>query len=170
VGLVLAQNPKAGSEVVIGSPVDLVIGTAELVAVPEVVGKPEAQALELIKAAKLNIGERTTRPAPNQVGLVLAQDPKGGTQVSVGTAIALTIGVARLVTVPNVIGLKVEAARERVARAGLAFGVARERDSDRPGLVLEQDREGNKEVPAGTLVNVVVGKARRAPGESSFGR
>ncbi|GKT07110.1 PASTA domain-containing protein [Desulforhabdus sp. TSK] len=130
------------------------------VRVPDVVGRTEAQAQELIKAAKLGIGERTTRPAPNQVGLVLAQSPKGGAQVPIGTAIDLTIGVARMVTVPNVIGLKVEAARETIARAGLAFGVARERESDRPGLVLEQDREGNKEVPAGTLVNVVVGRAR----------
>lgn len=160
VGLVLVQSPKAGSEVAIGSSVDLVIGTADLVGVPDVVGKPEAQALEMLKAARLSIGERTTRPAPNQVGLVLAQSPKGGAQVPVGTAIDLTIGVARLVTVPNVIGLKVEAARETIARAGLAFGVARERESDRPGLVLEQDREGGKELPAGTLVNVVVGRAR----------
>jgi serine/threonine-protein kinase len=160
VGLVLAQSPKAGSEVAIGSSVDLVIGTAELVGVPDVVGKPETQAVEMLKAARLSIGERTTRPAPNQVGLVLAQTPKGGAQVPVGTAIDLTIGVARLVTVPNVIGLKVEAARETIARAGLAFGVARERESDRPGLVLEQDREGGKELPAGTLVNVVVGRAR----------
>ena len=72
----------------------------ETVRVPDVTGQPEAKATELLKAAKLSIGDRKTRPAPDQVGLVLAQDPKAGSEVPIGTAVNLVIGAGRQVTRP----------------------------------------------------------------------
>jgi PASTA domain len=132
----------------------------ETVKVPDVTNQPEAKATELLKAAKLSVGERTTRQAPNQVGLVLAQDPKAGSEVAVGTAVALVIGVDKQVTVPKLVGLKVETARRTLKKAGLTVGTVKERTSDKAGVVLEQDAAAEKEVPLGTPVHLVVGRVK----------
>lgn len=133
----------------------------ETVPVPDVTGQPEAKATELLKAAKLSVGKRTTRPAPDQVGLVLAQDPKAGSEVPIGTAVDLVIGVEKQVTVPQLVGLKVQAARSTLKKAGLAVGRVNEQASEKAGVILEQDLKVGKEVPLGTPVHLVVGK--RAP-------
>jgi hypothetical protein len=162
-GLVLAQNPKAGSEVPIGTAVDLVIGETKLVAVPKVVGLKVEAAHETIAKVGLTVGTVKEQES-DKPGLVMEQDPKAGSEVPIGTAVDLVIGTARLVAVPKAVGLKVEAARETIAKAGLTVGAARERVSEQPGLVMEQDPEGGKEVPAGTPINLVVGKARKVAG------
>jgi hypothetical protein len=130
----------------------------ETVRVPDVTGQPEAKATELLKVAKLSIGERTTRPSPNQVGLVIAQNPKAGSEVPIGTAVNLVIGAAKQVTVPKLVGLKVETARRTLKKVGLSVGTVKERASEKAGVVLEQDSAAEKEVPLGTPVNLVVGR------------
>jgi hypothetical protein len=130
----------------------------ETVRVPEVTGIVEAKATELLRAAKLTIGERTTKPAPDQVGLVLAQDPKAGTEVPVGSAVNLVIGADKLVTVPKVVGLKLDSARGTLAKIGLNLGKVTEQASQTVGIVLAQDPDAGKEVPPGTPVNLVVGR------------
>lgn len=64
--------------------------------VPELVGRPEEEAIEMLKSARLMLGQRQAQPAPNQIGRVIAQDPKAGTAVPVGTAVNLVIGVAEV--------------------------------------------------------------------------
>ena len=132
----------------------------ETVKVPDVVGLPEAQAVEVLKKAKLGIGERTTRLAPNQVGLVLAQNPLAGSEVPGGSSVDLVIGVAKPVPVPKVVGLRFEAARERLLAAGLTLGTVKEQDGEPPGFVLEQSPEAGEEVPPGTPVHLVVSRAK----------
>lgn len=131
----------------------------ETVRVPDVVGRPEAEATELLKAAKLSVGERKTRPAPKQLGLVLAQDPKAGMEVIIGTPVDLVIGVAKQVAAPDVVGQKLELARRVLTKAALTVGTVNERTSEQVGVILEQDPQAGKEVPPGTPVNLVVGKA-----------
>ena len=92
VGLVVQQNPQAGTEVTPGSAVDLLIGVAEKVSVPELVGQPEDKAVEMLKAARLRVGERKTTSDPKRVGLVVKQKPQFRTEVSPGTAVDLYIG------------------------------------------------------------------------------
>ncbi|MGH9960667.1 MAG: PASTA domain-containing protein [Pyrinomonadaceae bacterium] len=49
--------------------------------------------METIRLTGLTVGQRQTKLAPDQVGLVLAQDPKAGTEVAIGTAVDLVTGV-----------------------------------------------------------------------------
>jgi len=94
------------------------------------------------------------------VGLVLAQDPKAGSEVPIGTAVDLVIGAAKQVTVPKLVGLKVEVARRILTKIGVTVGTVNEREAEEAGVVLEQDPEAEKEVPLGTPVNLVVGTVK----------
>jgi serine/threonine-protein kinase len=81
------------------------------------------------------------------------------------------IGVPSQVKVPNLVGQKADVARGALAKSELTVGKVTERDSERSGVVLEQDPEAEKEVPPGTPVNLVIGTVkvgtgrRRAPGK-----
>lgn len=130
------------------------------VKVPNVVGKPETKAIELLKAAKLSIGDLKTEPDPERVGLVLAQDPKAGSEVPTETPVNLFIGVAKQILVPKVVGLKLKSARNKLRGSGLTVGTIKRRVSDRVDVVLDQDPEAGREVTVSTPVNLVVGSAQ----------
>jgi PASTA domain-containing protein len=132
----------------------------ETVRVPDLIGRMEAEAIETIQSAGLTVGQRQTQPAPNQVGRVLVQDPKAGTEVPIGTAVNLVIGVAEQVKVPKLVGMKLQSAREKIKESGLRLGSVTMRESRQVDVVLEQDPEAEKEVSIGTAVNLVVGQQR----------
>jgi hypothetical protein len=133
---------------------------SETVRVPDLIGRMEAEVIEAIQSAGLTVGQRQTQPAPNQVGWVLAQDPKAGTEVPVGTAVNLVIGSAEQVKVPKLVSIKLQSAREKIKESGLKLGSVTKRESPDVDVVLEQDPEAEKEVPIGTAVNLVVGQQR----------
>jgi hypothetical protein len=92
--LVLTQEPKAGTEVEPGTAVSLVIGVAEQVTVPEIVGLTLDEAGRKLQDSGLAVGEVSQRP-DEQVGIVLAQDPTDGEQVVRDTAVNLVVGHRR---------------------------------------------------------------------------
>lgn len=95
------------------------------VAVPDVAGKPVAEARTLLTAAKLAAGGETTEAAADKTpGVVLRTDPKAGTKVKENAPVALVVAgekAAEMVTVPNVVGLPVGRARETLQAAKITF-------------------------------------------------
>lgn len=132
----------------------------ETVLVPDLIGVPETRAIEVLRVAHLKVGDRTTAPIQDKVGLVLAQDPKASTEVPVETAVNLVIGVAETVRVPGVVGLNMEEARVKIQESRLKVGAITERARRRPGIVLEQKPSAEVEVPIETFVDLVVGRTR----------
>jgi len=114
VGTIAAQRPAAGERVSPGSAIDLVVVAAPVAKSesvrPQPKPKAETRAAEdsevpaltglAIDVAKdrvvrrgLSVGRITVRQAsPNEMDLVLAQDPAPGTRQPRGTAVSLTIG------------------------------------------------------------------------------
>ena len=88
-GTVLAQDPAAGAVVDPGSTIKLTIALGdETVTVPDLRGKVEREALNLISAAKLTIGDRTEAfDAFIPAGSVVSQDPGAGQLVTQGLAV-----------------------------------------------------------------------------------
>jgi transcription elongation GreA/GreB family factor len=100
-GVVMGQQPPAGQSVPRGSTVTIVVSTGKrLVRVPDVVGKREAEAQQMIREA----GLRTAPPnyqGPNDVprqvleqvrpGEVLSQTPQGGSMVEPGTTVYIAV-------------------------------------------------------------------------------
>jgi serine/threonine-protein kinase len=93
-GEVIGQNPAANTTVNAGTTVTVTVSTGpETASVPNVLGETEAAAIGRLADA----GFRTTTLRqevfdPVQDGIVLAQDPGGGTELEQGSAITITVG------------------------------------------------------------------------------
>ncbi len=93
-GSVLSQNPAAGTLVAPGAPVSLVVslGPAPLGTVPDVVGQPQAAAQTDVTAAGFVVGTVTGQShATVPPGVVLSQQPAGGTLATPGSAVSLVV-------------------------------------------------------------------------------
>jgi hypothetical protein len=132
------------------------------VVLPHLIGQPEEQAAATLDSLGLEPGERETKQvqAGDQVGHVLAQTPEAGSVVPAGSRVTLVIGETKLIPVPNVLGLEVAEARQKITDIGLTLGDVTERKSGASVVVVEQDPEAEQEVPAGTKVSLVVGSTR----------
>src|SRR4029077_5043175 len=145
-----------------GSAVALVVSSGPAQApVPNVVGLTQAAATSAITGANLTVGTiRTASSTTVPSGSVISQTPVAGTQVNVGSAVALVVstGIPQ-VTVPNVVGLTEAAATSALGGAGLSLG---EGSSTAPsttvpaGSVISQSPVAGSRVNAGTVVSLVV--------------
>ncbi len=93
-GVVLSQSPTANTPVDSGAAVNLVVAKAsQEVAVPRVVGKKKERAEGELVGAGFK-AKATTRTVTNEaeVGIVLQQNPPGGTNTKRGATITLTVG------------------------------------------------------------------------------
>ena len=95
-GDVISQTPAGGSDVELGTSVDLVISTgSDLVTVPGVVGGSYSNAINAIENAGLVVGNVTTVTTRRSCGRVRSQSPAGGTDVPAGTEIDLVVSRTR---------------------------------------------------------------------------
>jgi beta-lactam-binding protein with PASTA domain len=89
-GTVFAQKPKAGSQVKPGASVILQIAQAKAIAVPNVTGQAQQQAVSTLQQAGF---KPTTRQVPSSQpkGSVVAQHPAAGEKIVKGSAVLLNI-------------------------------------------------------------------------------
>lgn len=151
-GLVMAQNPIAGTEVASGSEVDLVMG----VLVPDVVGLTEADAEISLIDASLTKGASTyefsdTVPAC----LVIGQSPIDGTIVQCASPVDLVISGA---LVPNLVGMTETEADIELIDADLIKGsVVEEHSGTVPaGEVISQKPDPDTIVACDSAVDLVI--------------
>jgi len=90
---VLSQNPAAGTKIDKGGTVNLTIAAgAQTVAVPDLRGKPETEAFNILAAAGLSLGPKTDAFAPVvPLGSVISQSPPAGVLVNKGTPISYVL-------------------------------------------------------------------------------
>jgi beta-lactam-binding protein with PASTA domain/predicted Ser/Thr protein kinase len=143
-GIVISQNPNAGSRVVKNSTVDIVVSRGPPpVTVPDVVGKSRDDAVATLTSAGLkpNVHEvHSSMPADT----VTAQDPQAGKQVVKGARVRINVSTGpQPVSVPYVVGLSFDQASAQLQSAG--FAVARTNvDSDQPAnIVVRQEPTGS---------------------------
>ncbi|WP_114376092.1 PASTA domain-containing protein [Elioraea thermophila] len=121
---VVEQRPAAGTRVDRGSAVAVVVAKAPpaTVLVPALRGQPLRAAEAALGASRLSLGKVTRQPN-GRPGLVLAQEPKPGTEVAPGTAVDVV--VAAEPEVDTLIARAVEAAAG--TRAGISGKLLGER-------------------------------------------
>ena len=138
------------------------LGGAETVAVPYVVGLQEAQAVDQI--TQKDLVPRVNRVPNSDVeeGVVFAQSPTEGTRVDQDTVIQIDVSSGKPeVTVPGVVGQRVETAVATLTQAGLVAQVV-EVFSDRDeGVVTGQQPSGGTVVVEGTQVRINVSRGAR---------
>jgi serine/threonine-protein kinase len=128
------------------------------VKVPDLVGLTEREARDELEERNLDaeIEERFSRKPANEV---IDQDPEAGTTIEENDTVTLIVSKgARKVTVPELVGLKEQEAKNQIRQADLRVGnVSREpSDEVEEGVVIDQDPDPDEEVDEGSRVALVL--------------
>jgi serine/threonine-protein kinase len=156
-GVVLSQEPAAGTPARRGTPVELVVSKGpQPIPVPSVVGQDEADAVEAIEAVGLTAEvareEVFDRNIPE--GAVVSQTPASGTLTRGGTVTVTISKGPRMVEVPSYIGRQATEARRALEALGFQVRVNNVLGGFF-GTVRAQDPVGT-EVPEGSVVTLTV--------------
>ena len=157
-GTVAWQSPVAETALPQGSVVRLgVSGGAPLVSMPDVTDLDLATARQVIEAAGMRAGRIDTVKNDVDVGTVVATVPAAGTTVHPGDVVHVSVSSGQpSVRVPDVVGLTVLAARERLAAAGLRPGALDQRFEGKAGTVLAQRPVAGEMVTKESSVNLTI--------------
>jgi beta-lactam-binding protein with PASTA domain len=125
-GTVMDQDPRGGEPVEVGSQVTIAVGTGpSTVEVPSVYGNTADQAATVLEDAGLRLGT-VSEDYSGEVsgGQIFYQDPAEGVSIEPGSAVNVTVSLGpQPVEVPEVYGLDLAAAQQRVADAGFYWEV-----------------------------------------------
>jgi serine/threonine protein kinase/beta-lactam-binding protein with PASTA domain len=161
VGEVLAQAPKPGVKLTVGSVVEVNVSKGpQPVSVPSVIGEPIDQATSELQAAGFTVSVRVVddnQPA----NTVVDQSPSGGSTAGRGSAVSLTVSRGpKTAAVPDVTSTDLGSAQQTLQSSGFRWHVI-PRDVTDPasdGVVLEQTPAGGAQQPPKTVVTLIVGR------------
>jgi eukaryotic-like serine/threonine-protein kinase len=163
---VLRQDPDPGEQAARDDTIVLAVsaGPGE-VAIPSVAGLTRAQALRDLRQADLRVSV-TARPSDSvDEGLAIGTSPRAGTSVQRRTSVRLLVssGPAE-VEVPNLVGLSLDSATNRLDQLNLTYRVTRE-ESERPEdeVIAQEPGEGTTLEPGGTVELTVSEPAEQVP-------
>ena len=164
-GTVIKQSPGAGSHVKAGRKIQLTVSKgAEPGVVPDLKGKNLAEATEMLHAAKLAVGKVTVQYKGGAAqGAVLSQDIEAGKKVAAGTKVDLVVNISKgQSVVPDLKGLTLSDARERLSSMGLMVGsVTTKEDSAPKGTVIGAEPEFGKVLSEGSVVTLIVSGGKK---------
>lgn len=164
-GIVLEQSPEAGTKVIEGSQVKLVISAStEDITVPNVYNLNEDKAVKALANENLNNYKITTIASETvEEGYVVYTEPKAGNVVSSDTQIVIylssgpTTVTVKNITVPDVTGLKQEGARAFLEKAGFKNVTFVTQDDMMPkGTVISQSPSSGATATADDKIKVVI--------------
>jgi beta-lactam-binding protein with PASTA domain len=161
-GIVIEQDPPAGSKVDVGRIFNLVVAVKPatvLVSVPDLIGLTPQEAKPLLREFRLLLGEVATTQAPGEENRIVRQDPTSDRQVEAGTSVGVVVSVRQRlrVEVPNLLGRQQTEVAPILEESQLLPGGVRHRVSEEEtGVVLDQQPLPGERVEANTVVNIVV--------------
>lgn len=154
---VAEQDPAAGSQADEGSTVEISVSLGLSVAVPDVVGKPLAEATEVLQEEQLQVKDRRTFSDRVAQGRVARTNPPAGEQVQCESVVtAFASKGPNLVTVPDVLGLDESAAESELREAGFVPNVETTNSDEPEGTVVAQDPGPGSSLQKGTEVIITV--------------
>ncbi len=167
-GRIARQDPKVDEKLELGGSVSVWLAvTGEQVAVPELVGESEVQALVLLGQLGLQEDVRREPSEDQPEGTIFRQDPEAGEMVSVGSAVVIYVSSGpsgTQIDLPDVVGLSQERA---LSLLGDEYGLTvklLERDSDKDaGEVVEQFPKAGQKVAEGSTVTIYVSNGALVP-------
>lgn len=157
-GTILDQRPAAGSPLASLEIRVTVAKAAPDANVPDVVGKPLADARKALTDAGFEVAEPTTEASREPKGSVLRQSPTAGEPAKQKSIVRLVVAEAAGIAVPKVTGSLLGKAKKTLQEAGLTVGAVRRVEHEELGhdYVLRQDPKPGAEVPPGTEVELTV--------------
>lgn len=160
-GTVLSQSEEKGSKVLAGTVIHVTVAGEESVVakkdVPDVVGKDEATAIQLLKAYNFKVEIDYEYSETIAKDLVSSQNPKAGSSKKEGTTVTiyLSLGKAPKKIPTDLVGMHIDAAKALLEREGFVVEVTREYSDVEKDKVISVKDEG-LEKPHGSTVSVVV--------------
>ncbi|MDQ6649908.1 MAG: protein kinase [Actinomycetota bacterium] len=139
-------------------------GSKPTVAVPDVTGKPVADARAALSGQSLRVEEKPGNDTGKPVGTVLAQDPKAGQQVSKDSAVMLTIasGPSKVNLDPaQYVGKPVATVSDQLKSLGFGVTVQNAGSGGAPGTVSSLTPTG--QLTPGAMITVVAVSQPSAP-------
>lgn len=168
-GVVIGQKFAVGTPLAPGSMVPVVVGQytpPATMPVPNVTGKPLAEAQKILAANKLNAvvtQEKVTDRSKDSI--VLKQQVVPGTALAPGSQVPLIVGRYEApVAVPNVVGMSPAQAQSALLQAKLnpSFSYRTVSDKQKNNRVLDQNVRAGTAVAPGSKVDVFVGRYKTA--------
>jgi serine/threonine-protein kinase len=150
-GRVVRSDPGRGDRVLRGHTVRVVLSSGRApVPVPGVVGRPRADAAAAVQRAGLAPAVTEAPSDDVEAGLVVSQDPAGGTAAR-GSRVALVVSTGpEIVRVPGVFGRSITDAKRILTEAGFQVKVR----SLQIGNVVAQSPRAGAERKRGTTVTI----------------
>jgi eukaryotic-like serine/threonine-protein kinase len=135
---------------------------AESVAVPYIVGIPQASAVSQVEGKGLIPQVRRIANSDVEEGIVFAQSPTEGTRVDKETVVRIDVSSGKPeVTVPSVVGQNEADAVAELTRAGLVAQVVKVNSDKDEGTVTAQSLNAGTVVVEGTRVRINVSSGPR---------
>jgi serine/threonine-protein kinase len=173
IGEVVDQDPGANEEAPRGSEVRLFVSKGPAPReVPDVVGRPIAEASNLLGQAGFAVRQTSEPSSTVPEGEVIRTDPPAGSTQPKGATITVVVSSGPAESpVPSVVGLTEANALNTLNNAGFEPTVD-EQDTDDPtqdGRVISQTPAPNTPATAGSTVTIVVGRFVAPPGDGGDG-
>lgn len=120
-GMIISTSPEAGEELKRGEPVDIVVSKGrQPIEVPTVAGKSVEDATKALEDLNLTVTVAEAKHDNNVAeGRVISQDPATGTLFRGDTVTIVPSKGPQLVTMPNVVGQQIGAAKRELKALGL---------------------------------------------------
>ena len=162
-GKIISQNPENGTKTKDKKIYVVVSRGQKMVDVTDVEGKDSTVAkyeLEETAGFKVEIEEQINEKIA--AGIVISQEPKGGTQAPSGSTIKLIVSKGdgkATVLMPNVVGKTEEEAKQILKEKKLTVNVKTGEDKNKTnGVVIAQNYPENQELKEGSLVEITINK------------
>ncbi|NLY71784.1 MAG: Stk1 family PASTA domain-containing Ser/Thr kinase [Clostridiales bacterium] len=161
-GLIVSQDPLPEMIVKTGKTVIVNVSKGPMdVTIPNVIGKTLSDAVFLIESFGYTKGGVSEEYSQMPKGVVIRQSPKAGTNADKGTSVSLVVSLGEEIkrtTVPNLIGLEVDEAKQAIENAGLSLGKISYAPSEiyAKNFVMDQSIRSGEEVELGTPISITV--------------
>lgn len=166
-GIVISQDIREGTELKEGDKVKLIISKgAEMIEVPDVVGKSLEEATTLLKAAGFEVEEDEEYDDEVEENFIISQDPNGAAEAAKGSTVKIVVSKGKEVKVAVVPDLKkktVTEAEQALSDVNLKLGnVSYEyNDSIKEGRVISQSIASGTEVKEETAIDITISKGKK---------
>lgn len=171
-GKVCRQNIEKGGKIKKTFPIEVVLSKgAKKSVVPRIIGKYKVEAISVLRSLKLDKGTISDEYDDNvPAGKIIRQDPKEGEEVLADSKVNFVISKGpkiKYVSVPQIVGFSIQAAKSRLINAGLTVGsILPENSSEyKKDIVIRQTHPAGSQVEENTVVGIVVSLGEKVPQE-----
>lgn len=138
-------------------------GPGAYLTVPDLAGKPEAEAIQTLRALELENTVNKDFSDDVATGLVIRTEPGAGKKVHKSGTVSILISKGiKMVEVPNLVASEKDAAQKALQDSDLQVGEVKDAYSETiaKGQVISQSLEAGTSIRHGTTVNLVISKGR----------